>query len=166
MRAALIAAFLPLAILTACGAGDSPEQEAALTPIETLEDLSTRACLCRMAGHDDGVLRNEYERLTANLEGEGLGSASLPLSSSVTCFPELGERACVTHSLDVVATNGADFACTNEQAGELEAIWNRAVVEERAEQADADLMKRLEAMREELRQSLTQADCGADQVRP
>src|SRR3546814_20386820 len=79
--------------------------------------------MCAMAGRDTSTLNLELERLTASLKKEGMGTSSVPLSGELTCYPELGDQACIgriafTHSPD------GNFVCTEAQADDLDAAWN------------------------------------------
>jgi hypothetical protein len=114
-----------------------------------------------MAGRDANVIERELERLTDGLSKELLGSASAPLSYSITCFPELGESACVTNAIFVVGKGNRGFACTNKQADELETAWNavQSGGGKSTKAADAVLVRRLSAMRSELAKSITQSVC-------
>src|SRR3546814_14271899 len=81
--------------------------------------------MCAMAGRDTSTLNLELERLTASLKKEGMGTSSVPLSGELTCYPELGEQACIgriafTHS------PAGNFVCTEAQADELDAAWHSA----------------------------------------
>src|SRR3546814_13950397 len=81
--------------------------------------------MCAMAGRDTSTLNLELERLTASLKKEGMGTSSVPLSGELTCYPELGEQACIgriafTHS------PAGNFVCQEAQADELDAAWNAA----------------------------------------
>ena len=137
-----------------------PATDQSLPHIETLDRLAERACLCGMAGREFGALTREFERLTAGLEAEYLATASDPLSSDLTCFPQLGENACVMTKVDVVASRG-DFACTLAQADELEAVFMQALPPGSSDLSagNAALIRRLRGMREELEAKLPQAEC-------
>lgn len=113
-----------------------------------------------MAGRESGALAREFARLTAVLDVESLATSSVPLSYEVVCVRQLGESACIPIQANVVASNG-DFACTDDQSDELEAVFERAfpLDSNDASAADAALIRRLRGMREQLKADLSQAEC-------
>src|SRR3546814_7812604 len=101
------------------------EQKASAARFEQIAKLADQSCMCAMAGRDTSTLNLELERLTASLKKEGMGTSSVPLSGELTCYPELGEQACIgriafTHS------PAGNFVCTEVQEDELEAAWKAA----------------------------------------
>ncbi|MXO60455.1 hypothetical protein GRI89_12995 [Altererythrobacter salegens] len=128
--------------------------------METLNALAERACLCQMAGRDASAVTRRFEELTAGLTVEGYGTASDPLSSEITCFPQIGEEACVVERIEVVGNPARNFVCTNEQADELEATWHNALAAGGdAAKADFALLDHLQEMRDALANELPQSDC-------
>ena len=113
-----------------------------------------------MAGRDARVLQAELNRLTAGLQTGREASAGEPLQSELDCFPQIKDNACVLTEISVVESP-TDFVCTNRQADELEAIWNRKMAPQpsSSSRADAALLARLHEMRKALRQSLPQKAC-------
>src|SRR3546814_17346625 len=84
--------------------------------------------MCAMAGRDTSTLNLELERLTASLKKEGMGTSSVPLSGELTCYPELGEQACIgriafTHS------PAGKLVCNEEHTEEMDAAWKREAPE-------------------------------------
>ena len=157
MRRAL--PIIGLLALCACAPESESRTRLPEPSLETLDRLAERACLCGMAGRDFSAITTEFERLTAGLSDEGLGTASTPLSSDIVCFPELGERACVLTQMHVVASP-QDFVCTEDQASELETVWNRLLPESgHTAAADTALLERLNAMRDDLKLSLAAETC-------
>src|SRR3546814_18172262 len=75
-----------------------------------------------------------------------MGTSSVPLSGELTCYPELGEQACIgriafTHS------PAGNFVCTEAQADELDAAWNAAAPDDgTTEGFNKSLPKRDEAL--------------------
>jgi len=153
--------LLPMAALGACGGESSAAKKGPTLPrLETLEKLAARECACRMAGRDSRALANEFERLTAELDAEGWGTASFPLSYESLCLRKLGENACVMIQANVVASPG-EFACSESQMDELEAVFTRSFPSGSSDPsaADAALKVRLQGMREELKAEISQSEC-------
>ena len=153
--------LLAVAALSACH-GESPtgKESPALPRLEALETLAARECACRMAGRDSRALAKEFERLTADLDAEGWGTASDPLSYESVCLGKLGENACVLIQANVVASPG-DFACSTSQANELEAVFMHSFPAGSSDTsaADAAVLLRLQGMRERLKTELSQSAC-------
>jgi hypothetical protein len=102
----------------------------------------------------------EFERLTAGLNAETSITSSAPLSFESVCLYELGPNACFVTQANVVGPTG-DFACTEEQVDELEAVFARYSPPGGGDAASAfaALMQRLQSMREELKTKLSQSQC-------
>jgi len=153
-----IAAIL---LLAGCNAADNKAKDPAVLPaFADIKALTEKSCLCKMAGRDATAVEQKLEKLTAPLQKEGDGSASLPLSSDLFCYPQLGARACAGE-YHVVATGTRDFVCTSAQADDLDVLWNSAGLDtdRRTTRADAALQKRLLAMRRELAETIPQSAC-------
>jgi hypothetical protein len=127
--------------------------------IKQIEDLGDRVCLCAMAGRAHEQLTAALAKATAGLKGEGFGTSSLPMTGSVTCYPELSETACVGR-IELVS-DAQQYVCTEDQAKVLDAVWNAALKSNDQSTAlgDAALIKRLEVMRADLRRTLPDATC-------
>ena len=148
-------------LLAGCSAADnSAADSAALPAFADIEALTQKSCMCKMAGRDATAVARKLEKLTAPLQKEGFGSASLPLSSDVYCYPQLGDQACAGEYY-VVATGTQDFVCTDAQMEELNALWNTVGIDadRRTTRADAALLKRLSTMRQELAETIPQSAC-------
>ena len=132
--------------------------------IATLDDQS---CLCAMAGRDTSKLDREINRLTASLEKQESATSSVPLQGQNTCYPELGEGACVGRIVITHSRSDADFVCTQKQADELLSVWEGAATDGRTYESlvaadkkrDAALLKRLRAMRAEAVAKIPQSAC-------
>ena len=123
--------------------------------------------MCKMAGRDTQSLDRELERLTASLKEEGSDSAGVPLQGGSTCYPELGERACIGRTVITGSSSESDFVCTHEQAEELQAAWDGAVEDDgdmdrfnkSLPKRDQALRKRLRAMQAEVAAKIPQSAC-------
>lgn len=146
--------------LASCGAPERTDQPATEAPdLATLQELAGRDCACRMAGHKDSRHGAEYERLTRSLEKSGYATSSFPVSYESDCFPGLGENACFLTG-GYIPPDAANFICTEEQGIALEELWGSE--EKRTgsvEKADAAIIRKLEVMREEARQTVKSAEC-------
>ena len=75
-----------------------------------------------MAGRDDRTLEKRINEITKGLAIEQLGTTSDPLSYQINCYQKLGERACATTAINLLAGTANQFVCTDEQASELEKL--------------------------------------------
>ena len=159
LRVAQFAWIVALGVLGGCGSNVGSQSDSE-ERIEELSNLAERKCLCRMADRNVAALEREIGRLTSDLKITSMASSSEPLSQELICFPELGEHACVIDQARFVYGED-DFACTAAQATELETIWFRtfSLEDESGSAANAALQSRLSVMRQELRETLTQAEC-------
>ena len=162
------AAIFALILLASCQREDADREPLNRHPtisVERLRAIATKACKCKMAGRDASAVDRELTRLTAHLSKEELGTASFPLSYHVTCFPALGDDACMTNA--IIATGSADDAsvCTEAEADELEALW-KAKPPSGAPQSttlsDTAMIRRLRGMRASAAAALPQSAC--DQI--
>lgn len=158
----LLALSAIVAITVTIGLLISPSLETTKPPaerIKLIQNLNDRACMCAMANRSSIELENALRNETAGLKVEGLGSASLPMTGSVRCFPELGDQACIGR-IELVADSSI-FVCNSEQAEVLEIVWNRAKRRKGAtiKTGDAALIAHYETMRADLRRTLPEATC-------
>jgi hypothetical protein len=147
--------------LGACGEDASPEKrEAPLPRLETVQSLAARECECRMAGRDSSRLAKEFNRLIARVDAHARVTSGASLSFQTVCLHKLGEQACFMAEANVRASPN-DFVCTKGQVVELEAAYTQALPPgaKRASAAEAALMQRLQAMREELAAKLPRSAC-------
>lgn len=134
---------------------------------DRIAKLDDQSCLCAMAGRDTSKLDRELEGLTASLEKLDSMTSSVPLQSRNTCYPQLGERACVGRVVITHSRSDADFVCTGKQADELLAVWEGAATDGRTYESlvaadkkrDAALLKRLRAMHTEAAAKIPQSAC-------
>ena len=152
--------LLLIAALAACGESAPQNTEAALPRLETVQSLVTRECECRMAGRDSSRLAKEFNRLIARVDAHARVTSGASLSFQTVCLHKLGEQACFMAEANVRASPN-DFVCTKGQVVELEAAYTQALPPgtKRSSAADAALMQRLLAMREELAAKLPQSAC-------
>lgn len=129
-----------------------------------ITDLHQRKCLCEMASRPHSEISTALAQEVAGLETQDFATASAPLSGSGTCYPSLGDNACVSRIELVGASN--QFVCSESQAQVLEAVWSDAFETQRSssgrtdtQSADAALIRRLDDMRGELRASLPESTC-------
>jgi len=158
-------AVVSLILLTSCQR-EKPNQKsvahASIPSMQTLSTLATRACKCKMAGHDSGAIDREFARLTAHLSQEPQGSASTPLSYEITCFPELGNTACVTNAIVASGLGDGAFVCTDAEADELEKLWSSKLHRgalPSTKSSDTALLKRINGMRADTKKALPQFAC-------
>ena len=157
-------AIICLCFLTAsCGSKSDPHATnlIKLPKLNRLESLAEKACQCRMAGRDVTRVQTEFNRLKNGLKTEALASASVPLNSSIECYPEFGRsNACVTLSIDIVSPAGAGFVCTNKEYDNLDKIWNAKISPNGSTvDADAALLRQLDSMKKDVAKSVSQTDC-------
>ena len=153
--------LLLLTALGACGERAAPaEKEAPLPRLEAVQSLAARECECRMAGRDSSKLAKEFNRLIAGVDAHATVTRGASLNFQTVCLHKLGEQACFMAEANVRASPN-DFVCSEGQVVELEAAYTLALPPgtKRASAADAALMQRLQAMRDELAVKLPQAQC-------
>ena len=119
--------------------------------LEKLEKLAEQDCMCRMAGLETSILRDEFERLTHGREQTGSATSSIPVSYEIVCFPDLGETACISAG-GYLPPNSDNFICSEAQAMELETVWSAVQAGGRGsiEESGAAMLARLEGMRAEV----------------
>lgn len=147
-------------LLQACNATERETPISNAMILDQLQKIASQECLCRMAGRDSSALQAEYERRTRGLENDGVGTASDPVSYGSDYFPSLGENAYVFTGGYVIPDQGK-FVCTEDQGIILESVWKKAYDSGggNAEEADAALLLRLQAMRSQLSERVPQSDC-------
>jgi lysyl-tRNA synthetase class II len=159
MQARVLAlATTVMILLSSCDAPtDAPAPKAAdpkrqAIQFERIAKIADQSCMCAMAGRDTSTLDRELERLTASLEKQESATSSVPLQGQNTCYPELGERACVGRIVITRSSSKSDFVCSEEQADELQAVWDAAVKDDGSiESFNRALPKRNEALLKRLR---------------
>ena len=159
------AGTVSLTVLVSCQSEDAARVAPTLhsTPgIERLRALTTKACKCKMAGRDAGAIDRELARSTARFSKEAFGTASLPLSYEITCFPELGGDACMTNAIIVSGLTSEAFVCTDAEADELDAVWNATFARggrQSASLSNAAMLERLQEMRSDSARTISQTAC-------
>lgn len=153
-------------LLSSCAAPtDAPTPEAPdpkrnAMRFERIAKIDEQSCMCRMAGRDTTKIDRELEQLTASLKEEGSDSASVPLQGQSTCYPELGERACIGRIVITGSSSESDFVCSEEQANELQTVWDAAGEDGMTlPKRDRALRKRLKAMQAEAAAEIPQSAC-------
>ena len=174
MQARILALTTPVLIrLSSCDAPTGAPMPAAPDPkhkamqFERIAKIAEQSCMCAMAGRDTKALGRELERLTTSLEKQESATSSVPLQGQITCYPELGEQACIGRIVITGSPSKSDFVCTEEQADELQAAWDTAVEDDgdidslnkSLPKRDRALLKRLKAMHAQAAAMIPQTAC-------
>ena len=114
-----------------------------------------------MAGRDDRTLEKRINEITKGLAIEQLGTTSDPLSYQINCYQKLGERACATTAINLLAGTANQFVCTDEQASELEKLWLNSIPKNgvSSEPDDRAVLQRMRSMRTEIEKMTSQKMC-------
>jgi len=125
-----------------------------------VEKLARQSCLCKLAGHDSSKVDAALDAATAGLEVGGFVESSTPLSGDYTCYPELGERACVATYYFPSSPN-APRVCNLEQVADLEKAWKSASLtsDGSTDAAHVVLQKRLSELRRSVASAIPQSAC-------
>jgi len=147
-------------MLAACSAPNVSEQAATEVPeIGKLQEVATRDCQCRLAGHERSRYAKEYARLAKGLLRDGFATSSFPVSYQSDCFPGLGENACVLTG-GYLPPSPENFVCTEAQGVALEDVWEAAYARSGSEtQADEMVLRGLDQMRDDASKSAREEDC-------
>jgi hypothetical protein len=130
----------------------APDPKRQAMQFEQIAKIADQSCMCAMAGRDTTALDHKLERLTASLEKQGSATSSVPLQGQLTCYPELGERACIGRIVITGSSSKSDFVCSEEQADELQVSWDAIAKDDGdIDNFNKTLPKRDEALRNRLR---------------
>lgn len=146
---------------------EAPDPKRNAMRFERIAKIDEQSCMCKMAGRDTRRLDRELEQLTASLKEQGSDSSSVPLQGQTTCYPELGERACIGRIVITGSSSKSDFVCSETQADELQAAWDAADKDDgnidrfnkSLPKRDRALLKRLRAMHAEAAAKIPQSAC-------
>ena len=156
-------------VMAGCNAPAPEISEAKRKQIQfdRIAKIGDQSCLCAMAGRDTSRLDRELKRLTASLETKTWMTSSSPLRADSVCYPQIGERACVGRIVVTHSRLESDFVCTEEQADELQKIWDAAAPDDGTiegwnktrKKRDEALLARLKAMHAEAAAQIPQSAC-------
>ena len=125
-----------------------------------IEELSRASCLCKLTERKSPSIDDQLKAATKSLRSESMGESSTPLAGSYVCFPELGERACVSTYYLVSATNEASL-CDLNQVKRIERAWTLAsrAADPFAEEQTKAMLAELSKLKGELKKSIPSSAC-------
>ena len=161
-----IAMITSLLLLSSCseqtsGVGNvEPRQTSAKQKFAEIEKLSHQSCLCNLSGRTSPILNDKLKLATQGLKVEGFGESSAPLAWVYDCYPELGEKACVSEYY-ITSAESETYVCNLDQVDRLENAWESASssTDPRGMKSKAAMMAELEKVQEELKKSIPPSAC-------
>jgi hypothetical protein len=161
-----MAAAIGLPLLSSCGeqkpvvSNANNRQTSANQQFAKIEKLSRESCLCKLSGRLSPMIDDQLALATRSLKVDRFGESSAPLAGSYDCYPELGERACVSQYY-VVGAKNEPYICDLDQVKRLEAAWNSVsrADDPRGSKAKAAMMADLGRLKSDLVKSIPKSAC-------
>jgi hypothetical protein len=148
--------FLTLSIsLSGCDsqkplADDLRAQKPAQQQFANIERLDRQSCLCKLVGRETAKIDAELQNATKSLKVEQIAESSAPLAGIYDCYPEIGNKACLSKYYQVAAPNEPHI-CDLGQVERLETVWKSVPsdTDHRGDKANAAMLGELAKLKDD-----------------